>query len=188
MVGFAFSLILFLFSNIDFGHGDQILKNSTENGGVVVLEQANFGLPIRLIIPKINVNAMFESVGLTSDGAVGVPRNQDEVAWFNLGARPGEKGVAIISGHYGRINKKSSVFDDLHKLRTGDEIFVEDDQGTTISFVVRESRRYDSDANAPDVFLSNNEGSHLNLITCEGVWDEVTKSYPARLVVFADKE
>jgi hypothetical protein len=38
---------------------------------------------------------------------------------------------------------------------------------------------------AKDVFNGDN-GDHLNLITCDGIWDADEKSYSKRLVVFAD--
>ena len=154
-------------------------------------EQAIFvpvGRPVRLKIPGINVDAAVEFVGLTSDGAMGVPKDSADVAWFNLGQRPGENGSAVIAGHYGWKNRKASAFDNLYKLRPGDKIYIEDDKGMTITFVVRLSRRYDSNADAPEVFSSNDGKSHLNLVTCEGIWDKASKSYSKRLVVFTDKE
>ncbi|MDO8593243.1 MAG: class F sortase [bacterium] len=145
--------------------------------------------PIRLKIPKINVDAAVEYVGLTSQGAMDVPKGPSDVAWFKLGAHPGDNGSAVIAGHYGRWkNGKGSVFDNLNKLRQGDKLYIEDEKGIIISFVVRESRRYDPKADASDVFNSNDGGSHLNLIACDGVWDKAAKSYSKRLIVFADKE
>ncbi|MFA6194125.1 MAG: class F sortase [Patescibacteria group bacterium] len=146
------------------------------------------GLPVRLKIPKIKVNAAFESVGLTPKGAVGVPKNFSNVAWFNISPRPGENGSAVVTGHYGRKNGKGSVFDNLHKLRPGDKLYVQDNKGATAVFVVRESRRYDPKANVSDIFNVNDGKVHLNLITCEGVWDPSLKSYSRRLVVFTDQE
>lgn len=146
------------------------------------------GNPLRLKIPGINVDASLEYVGLTSDGAMDAPKGPNEVAWFSLGPRPGESGSAVIAGHYGWKNKKVSAFDNLHTLRKGDKVYIEDENGVVITFVVRESRRYDPEADAADVFGSQDGGIHLNLVTCEGVWDAVSKTYSKRLVVFTDKE
>ena len=175
-----------------------IFKSSIQNGSVLPVEnaiilpkqeQVNFGLPVRLKIPGINVDAVVEYVGLTSNGDMDVPREPTDVAWFELGQRPGVNGSAVIAGHYGRWkNGEGSIFDDLNKLRKGDKLYIEDDKGVIIPFVVRESRRYDPKADASDVFGSNDGKSHLNLITCEGVWGEVSKNYSERLVVFTDKE
>lgn len=152
-------------------------------------EPASFGLPVRLEIPVIKVDAAVELVGLTPDNSMDVPKSPADVAWFKLGTRPGDKGSAVIAGHYGRWkNGQVSVFDDLHKLKKGDKLSVKDDKGATITFVVRESRNYDPNANAAAVFGSNDGQSHLNLVTCEGVWDATTQNYSQRLVIFTDKE
>jgi LPXTG-site transpeptidase (sortase) family protein len=151
-------------------------------------EKVNIGLPVYFKIPTINVDSAVEYVGLTSGGAMDVPKNQNNVAWLELGQRPGENGSAVIAGHYGWKNGKASVFDNLYKLRKGDKLYIEDDKGVIISFVMRGSRRYNSNADASDVFVSNDGKAHLNLITCEGTWDKVSKSYSERLVIFTDKE
>ena len=73
-------------------------------------------------------------------------------------------------------------------MNQGDKIYIEDEKGKAITFVVREKRSYDPKADASEVFSSDDEASHLNLITCEGSWNKDSKSYPKRLVVFTDKE
>jgi len=145
-------------------------------------------LPIRLRIPEINVSATIEQVGLTSDWSMGVPKGPSDAGWFDLGPHPGEMGSAVIAGHYGWKNGIPAVFDNLHNLVKGDKIYVEDETGTTTIFVVRELRIYGQNDNASDVFTSSDGKAHLNLITCEGVWSTIEKSYTNRLVVFADKE
>lgn len=107
-------------------------QNSTQSNLVsltsnVVLsqqKQANSLLPVRLKIPRINVNALVEYVGLTSDGAMDVPKGPAEVAWYKLGSRPGEIGSAVIAGHSGWKNNKKAVFDNLNKLKKGDKIYM----------------------------------------------------------------
>lgn len=141
---------------------------------------------MRLKIPKIHVDANIESVGLTANGAMDVSKGPSNAAWFEPGPRPGEIGSAVLAGHYGW--KAGSVFDNLHKLRKGDRLHIEDDKGRITSFIVRKIRRYSPEANASAVFRSNDGKSHLNLITCEGVWNKTSRSYSKRLVVFADKE
>jgi LPXTG-site transpeptidase (sortase) family protein len=147
------------------------------------------GRPVRLKIPVINVNATVEYVGLTSNGEMDTPSGPTGVAWFELGPRPGEKGSAVIAGHYGRWKSgERSVFENLNKLKKGDVLYIEDDGGLTLTFTVRESRSYDPSADAFDVFSLNDGKSHLNLVTCEGVWNAASQTYSQRLVVFTDKE
>lgn len=91
----------------------------------------------------------------------------------------------MIAGHCSSKEWMPAVFDNLHDLRPGDYLYIEDDKGSTITFIIRESRTYDPEANAGDVF-SQSDGVHLNLITCDGTWNEAQKSFSKRLVIFAD--
>ncbi len=149
---------------------------------------SELGLPVRLKIPKINVDAAFESVGLTQKGAMDVPKGPENVAWFNLGPIPGQNGRSVIAGHSGWKDNVPAVFDDLYKLRNGDQIYIENERGTISVFIVREIRTYGKNDGSADVFGLGDGKAHLNLITCGGVWDEVSKSSSDRIVVFADKE
>lgn len=150
--------------------------------------KSNFGLPTRLNIPNINIDTVIEHVGLTPDGAMEVPKGPTNAAWFDLGPHPGDEGSAVLAGHFGWKNGIPAVFDNLYKLRKGDKIYLEDDKGIIVTFIVRESRTYDAKADASDVFGSTDGKAHLNLVTCEGIWNDIKKSRPYRLVVFADKE
>ncbi|MEI7480119.1 MAG: class F sortase [bacterium] len=145
------------------------------------------GLPMRLKIEVINVDTTVEHLGLTKNGEMDVPKVPNDVSWFNLGPRPGEMGSAVIAGHYGWKNNIPAVFDDLHKLKIGDQISIVDSTGLESVFVVREIGLYDQKENAVNVFSSNDGKAHLNLITCEGAWNVSSKSRPNRLVIFTDK-
>ncbi|MEX1014229.1 MAG: class F sortase [Candidatus Paceibacterota bacterium] len=192
--GLVLFLLLLFYStsqNSIQNNSDLHIENSaTVINSATILNSAQITseLPIRLKIPGINIDAPIEYVGLTSDGAMDVPKKSDNVAWFNLGPRPGDKGSAVIAGHYGWENNISAVFDNLHKLNKGDQIYIEDEKGMIITFVVREVKVYDRNEIEPDVFKSSDNKAHLNLITCVGVWDKVSKTYSKRLVVFTDKE
>lgn len=118
---------------------------------------------------------------------MGVPKDLAETAWFSLGPRPGEIGSAVIAGHFGWKNNQPAVFNYLSRLSPGDKLDVIDENGAIITFVVRELRSYAPNADASDVFVSNDGKSHLNLVTCEGVWNKAKQTYPSRLIVFTDK-
>jgi LPXTG-site transpeptidase (sortase) family protein len=149
-------------------------------------KQRSVGDPIQIIIPSIKVNALIEQVGQTPAGLMGVPEFANNVAWYKLGARPGEEGSAVIDGHVVGLNGEKGVFYDLQDLKPGDEIMVINNQTGVVVFVVQELRVYDPSADASTVFSSNDGKAHLNLITCQGPWDELISGYTQRLVVFAD--
>ncbi|HLD70558.1 MAG TPA: class F sortase [Negativicutes bacterium] len=142
--------------------------------------------PVRLMIPTIGVNAYVEHIGLTPEGAVGVPDGPYNVSWFTQGAVPGTLGSAVISGHYGRWKQyRSSVFDLLHTVKPGDVIYVKDGKGATRSFVVKETRVYGKDETVPEIF-NRSDKAYLNIITCHGTWLESEHTYDKRFVVFAE--
>lgn len=144
------------------------------------------GVPSRLLIPSLGVDAPIVEVGLTPSGDMDVPSGPIDVGWYKFGPYPGQVGSAVLSGHEGWANGVVGVFDNIDKLRTGDKIVIRTVVGTSISFTVKGSKTYEPSAIVPDIFYSNS-GSHLNIITCYGSWDSSQKTYNQRLVVFADK-
>ncbi|MDO8512556.1 MAG: class F sortase, partial [bacterium] len=127
-----------------------------------VVTKASSVSPARLTIPAIGVNAAVQQVGVNSKGEMETPSNTVDVGWFKIGSRPGEKGSAVISGHFDGENGETGVFTNLHKLKKGDKLYIEDGSGTSIAFIVRESRTY-APGYAEEVF-SSNDSAHLNLI------------------------
>ncbi len=145
-------------------------------------------IPVRILIPAIGVSAAIEPVAVAPDGSMDVPSTPFNTAWFKLGPPPGETGSAVIAGHVNWKNGQPAVFANLHKLMPGDKITIQDDQGKIIPFVVRESKTLDANADATEVFVSQDGRKHLNLITCKGAWNQAAQSFTERLVVFADRE
>jgi LPXTG-site transpeptidase (sortase) family protein len=145
------------------------------------------GLPLRLEIPSIAVDAAIESVAMAADGSMDVPKDPLEAGWYSLGPRPGDPGSAAIAGHVDWKHGATGVFAALRKVKAGDAIRVLDDRGAVVSFAVREVRKYDPEADATEVFRSDDGKAHLNLITCTGPWDKRARRYSERLVVFTDK-
>lgn len=176
--------LLLLFSIFHYVNGKSLSRNLVSQSQVAT--QTSQALPVRLKIPSINVDAAIEYVGFTSNREMEVPKNTVDVGWFEPGIRPGEKGSAVIAGHFNGKNGETGVFADLYKLKMGDKLYIEDSKGITTTFIVRESRTYDPGL-AGDVFSADNGIAQLNLITCDGVWDGVKKSYNKRLVVFTDR-
>ncbi len=178
-VGFA----IFLLIPLHFSNSFYYAK--FENSALAKKDQKINGLPIRLKIPNLKINATIEYVNSASDGSMDVPKNIDNVAWFQLGPKPGDIGNAIIAGHRGWLDSKAAIFNNLNNLKKGDIIYIEDNKGILISFVVQKSKIYNPEDNAEEVF-NQNSGSHLNLVTCAGAWNDVQKIYDKRLVIFTD--
>lgn len=159
-------------------------KSATAPTPAVGKTKPSPGIPVRLTISAIAIDAAIQPLGVTTMGDMDTPTDFTQVGWFNLGSRPGEKGSAVLDGHFDGPNGEPGIFANLEKLQTGDTITVTDEYGAVRSFTVRESRTY-SPGYAEEVFRTN-DSSHLNLITCFGDWDANKNSFTKRLVVFAD--
>lgn len=115
------------------------------------------------------------------------PKNIVDVGWFSEGTVPGERGSAVIAGHFDAEIGKTGVFNNLNRLKPDDKILVINSFGATTTFIVQKTGVY-IPGYVADVFVSNDDGTHLNLITCDGSWDEAKQSFTKRLVIFADIE
>ncbi len=141
-------------------------------------------LPTQLRIPVIGVNAKVEHVGKTANGAMDVPKDVFNVAWFDLGVKPGNSGNAVIDGHLDGYNIPAAVFINLDRLQPGNKVYVRDDKGKELTFEVYGKQVYDYDKAPLDKIFGSAFESHLNLITCNGTFDNKNKNYSQRLVVF----
>lgn len=144
-----------------------------------------FGIPVNILINSINVNTKIESVGMDNKGRMDVPKKVENVAWYNLGSKPGFKGSAVIAGHLDTPNGSPAVFYNLTLLKPGDEIEVSDSNGNKLVFLVEKKEIYDSDKFPLDKVFADTSGKKLNLITCNGTWDSADKNYLKRLVVYS---
>ncbi|HEY5383322.1 MAG TPA: class F sortase [Candidatus Paceibacterota bacterium] len=142
-------------------------------------------VPARLTITSIGVDAAVEQVGKKADGSMGTPQKFGDVAWYALGAKPGEAGNAVIDGHVNNALTTAGVFDHLSQVQVGDTITVADASGRQVSFAVTKIQTI-TDTSAQDSSIFNTSGpAGLVLITCQGDWVPSAKSFNERLVVFA---
>ncbi|MHB8991505.1 MAG: class F sortase [Chloroflexota bacterium] len=151
------------------------------------LPASRVGLPKRLRIPAVQVEAGFEYVGLTPEGAMGAPEDPDRVAWYRAGPRPGQPGNAAIAGHVDWAGKVRAFWW-LKQLEVGDIVEVVTEGDESYRFVVRWLRWYDAaDAPIEEIFGSS-QTPEITLITCGGLFDRRAKQYLSRLVVRAALE
>jgi LPXTG-site transpeptidase (sortase) family protein len=146
------------------------------------------GLPERLIIPAIGVNAAVQDVGLfwNGDGAMSIPTNFTDVGWYDDGPRPGMAGNAVIDGHLDGRNVKEAVFYNLDKLVPGDLVEVQDSTGKILKFQVVKTEAVPYNATTTDIFFGDHSAARLNLITCAGDWINGKNMYNERTVVFTE--
>ncbi len=160
-------------------------KSTPTATATIVPEMVQPGIPQTVEIPKLSVKTAIESVGNDAEGRMDVPRERKNTSWYNLGFRPGENGNAVIAGHYDNVDSSPSVFYDLGTLQVGDHIIVTDDKGKAQTFAVTKTTKYPDAAFPIDQVFGAASDPMLNLITCHGNWDEQTKNYSERLVVYS---
>lgn len=145
------------------------------------------GLPVRLTIPAIQVDAAIEQVGQTATGTMDVPQRFEDTGWYRFGPRPGEPGGAVITGH---VDSKTApaVFWLLHTLVPGDTIIVDADDGARRTFVVTEVTTYGREELPLDRIFESRTGTQLNLITCDraSAFDQARREYAGLTVVYAE--
>ncbi len=145
-----------------------------------------FATPSHLKIPSIAIDAKVQHVGLTANGAMGIPTNFTDVAWYKYGTIPGEVGSAVIDGHLDNGLGLSGVFKRLKELTPGDDVYVIDKNGTEIHFLVTDVKEYNYTEAPTEEIFNESEKSLLRLITCGGKWVKAAKTYETRVIVTAE--
>lgn len=142
--------------------------------------------PKKILIPQIGVDAYIQKVGVDQNQEVAVPNNLFLVGWFVDTVRPGEKGLSLLDGHVtGREN--DGVFKNLDKLQAGDKFSVQlgDDSIRTFRVIGKQSVPTKDSVNIMFSQLPK-VASQLNLVTCSGEYNPITRTYAERLTVMAE--
>ncbi|MEU2714414.1 class F sortase [Streptomyces sp. NPDC007205] len=142
--------------------------------------------PIRLVIPKISVDAPFTTLDIGASGQLEPPPAGDTnlVGWYAKGVSPGEKGTAIIAGHVDTTTS-AAVFAGLGELQRGDRFTVQRADGSDAEFVVDSAETFAKDAFPSKRVYADAQRPEVRLITCAGDYDHEVRDYTDNLVVFA---
>ncbi|MFF4338387.1 class F sortase [Kitasatospora sp. NPDC001540] len=137
--------------------------------------------PVRLVIPRIGVDAPVRGVGLHPDGTLEVPPldRPEQVGWYRAG-----EGPTVLLGHYD-TRRGPAVFHGVPGLRPGDRIEVRQQDGGTRAYRVRELHQYAKDAFPTELVYGATPGPQLRLVTCGGALGR-DGHYSDNIVVFAD--
>jgi sortase (surface protein transpeptidase) len=143
-------------------------------------------VPVRIEIVAIDLEAPILPLGVVSEtGQMEVPENVDEVGWYRYGPAPGWPGSAVLAAHVDMAGEGPGAFFDLDRLRTGDQINVDFDDGTTSTFVVSQAERVPKGELDFDSVFSPVGQPLLRLVTCGGSFNRTTRSYDDNIVITA---
>ncbi|OGE15298.1 hypothetical protein A3F00_02125 [Candidatus Daviesbacteria bacterium RIFCSPHIGHO2_12_FULL_37_11] len=154
--------------------------------GSTASSTADIGIPVKISIPKLKIEASVEQVGLDTKGRMDVPKRFDNIGWYNLGFRPGQNGSAVLSGHLDTVSGKPAVFYNLSKLTKDDEISITDGEGKILKFRVYNIESYPFNQFPLHEVFATTGRPLLNLITCSGNFNKLTRNYTNRTVVYAE--
>jgi sortase A len=141
--------------------------------------------PSRLMIPQLNIDANVQHVGIAKSGAMAVPSNFTDAAWYKYGALPGQAGTAVMDGHVDNGLSLAGVFKQLDSIQTGNDIYVVTNDGQKFHYVVSDIELYPYTDVPMNQIITKTGPPKLALITCDGAWVQGQKTYDHRLVVYA---
>ncbi|OGG60567.1 hypothetical protein A2765_05290 [Candidatus Kaiserbacteria bacterium RIFCSPHIGHO2_01_FULL_56_24] len=137
--------------------------------------------PSRLIIPSIKLDTNVQEVGITSNGEMDVPNgNTNNVGWYRYGTIPGDLGSAVMDAHV------YAAFAKLRYVKVDDDIYVVNAKGEKLHFRVIDSRVYALDELPLQQIFNDQDGRHLNFITCARKFIRSLNTYSHRLVVYTE--
>ena len=144
-----------------------------------------YGVPDRVRIPAIQVDAPVMPVGLDADGWVGAPPPQDPnlAGWFTGGVTPGEKGTAVVVGHVDN-SLGPAVFYGLGALKKGNRVEVARQDGKTAVFEIYGIEVFAKDDFPGDRVYASKGAPELRVITCGGGFSKAN-GYDGNVVAFA---
>lgn len=171
--------------NFKIFQSTQVVQKSSTSNSANITPTATVGNPTEIHIPSLGVTATVENVGLDSKGRMDVPLHALDVGWYRLGFKPGEKGSAVIDGHYDTVTGAPAVFYYISSLTPGQRIDVTDTSGKTYIFSVTYVTSYPYDQLPLRQIFDTTDKPRLNLITCNGTWDKLSKNYSQRAVVYS---
>ena len=140
--------------------------------------------PIKLTIPSLGVEAAVEAVGQDEDGAMAVPTDPDDVAWYAGSPGMGVPGNVVLAAHV-NWDLRLRPFGMLHKLEPGDVVQVIDAEGRGFEYVVETSHWVRAEGAPIEEIFGPSDHPVLTMITCGGEFVASRREYLDRLIVRA---
>lgn len=149
------------------------------------------GIPARLVIPALGVNAAFQNIGVDTTApadaqgrrALGNPSDRTQAGWYSAGPQPGSgTGTVLVNGH--TYHDGSAIFKEsfASQIADGQRIDIEQVNGSTCSYQVQRVWRDVAKSDYPTIVsgqnLYNFSGpERLFLATCGGPFNSSEQNY-----------
>ncbi|KUN40728.1 peptidase C60 sortase A and B [Streptomyces longwoodensis] len=137
-------------------------------------------------MPRLDLSAAVDPVGVADDGTVVVPRDPRRVGWYRFSPRPGASGgSSVIVGHVDSDDRGLGVLVALAEVRAGDRVSVERADGSRVDYRVVSRRTVAKEALAASGAFRTEGPAVLTLVTCTGPYLPDQGGYRNNLVVTA---
>lgn len=175
---------------------DRPVPGGTPNGNTPTPAGPPPPTAVRMVIPRLYIDAPVVTLGLGADNYPEVPERPDQVAWYDFSPAPGQQSNAVFSGHVDWQTRGGlpipGVFYRLRELQIGDEISVTLEDGAELRY--RVSGNVATEYDDPNVVRSMQATSKdaITLITCGGSWVRDRRepnggNYSHRIIVRAER-
>ena len=142
--------------------------------------------PLSIELPTIKAKGFIQQVGVDKNNQMVVPSNVHMGGWYTGSVLPGEEGLSIIDGHVNGLYAKG-IFANLGKLKSGDAFTVTFGDKSVKNFKVKALKTVSTEeANTVLYERDSSAAKQLNLITCGGKYNKISKTYDARVIVVAE--
>jgi sortase (surface protein transpeptidase) len=165
-------------------------------GGLAAVRPAAVPVPVvarrtgpaamRLRVPSVGMSVPVDPVGLRRDGTLRAPASVWRAGWWRSGARPGQRGPAVIVGHRDSATGPGA-FAPLQRVRPGAVVVVDGPGGRAAAFRVTRVLRVAKDRFPSRLVYGDTARRSLRLVTCAGRFDRATGHHDDNLVVLATR-
>ena len=143
-------------------------------------------IPKLLQIQKINLNSRIKIVSSDSSGSIKVPKNINDVGWYEGSSKPADRGVVFLDGTT-VYDGTQGVFANINRLVPGDDIVIIMGDGTEYKYTVKKTKTIDAknfniltSIDPPEI-----KGQGLSITVNYGPADD---PFQKRYIVLADKQ
>jgi LPXTG-site transpeptidase (sortase) family protein len=139
--------------------------------------------PTEIKISALNIDAPVTNLGLNSDGTLAVPKKDGDVGWYTGSEAPGGTGPTVMVGHLDSI-RGAAVFINLKKIKAGDEISINREDGSSVIYKVDRMETYSQNNFPTNAVYGAINYAGIRLITCSGTFSRLSGHYSDNLVVY----
>jgi Sortase domain len=125
--------------------------------------------PMRLHIPRLEIDVAVVPTGVASDGQMALPERVDQAGWYRFGPAPGAStGSAVLAGHVDSRRYGVGPLSRLSSGQPGDEIAVQRRDGSVVAYRVVSVAQVDKRGLPVDQVFVRDGTPTLRILTCGG--------------------